>query len=381
MRSLLTLFVLLFSTPCFAQATGNVEIVLSEGQSGTIFLNGSDTGKVAPTTLEGIPEGNHQLQVRGDCTIGSTEILVTEGQLERVELDLMSMGGFVEVEVTPANAKIFLNDRPIGNGPSIGMEIDCGRHVFEFRALHYTAETHTIDIGMGNVERLEVDLEQAGSGKIAVSVSPVEADVFLDGTRMATGSTTLQDVSEGSHLIGALLDGYIPQEVRVQVSSGETSEVQIDLQPEAGTEEPEELAVAPEPTPPEVTPAPEVEATAETEVTAPAQDAQVLEIPAVGASARIEDRRYGRTIAGGSLVGASLLTGYLSWRHWQGVTMVRYENYVERYQDPTYFSEKVQPAQRMSWGLGLVSGAALLGGSSLLFVSEGGTGFQFTGSF
>lgn len=80
-------------------------------------------------------------------------------------------------------------------------------------------------------------------------------------------------------------------------------------------------------------------------------------------------------------MGVSMVTGYLSWRHWQGVTMVRYENYVERYQDPTYFNEKVKPAQMMSLGLGLVSGAALLGGSGLVFYSDHGTGFQLTGSF
>ena len=391
MRSLLTVFGLFFSITCYAQATGEVEIILPEGQSGTVYLDGRDTGKVAPTTLEGITEGTHQLQVRGDCTIGSTEILVTEGQQERVELNLQSMGGFVEVEVTPANAKIFLDDRPIGTGPSIGMEIDCGRHVFEFRALHYTAEEHTIEIGMGNVERLVVDLEQAGTGKISVSVSPEGADVFLDGTRVAGGSTTLEDVKEGSHLIGALLEGYVPMETRVQVSSGQTSEVTLALEPEAKEAASEEVATAPAPAdnpPTESVPAETQEtdergasAAVESVESPEAAEPQVLELPQADAVAVLNAQRRGRLSAGGSLVGVSLVTGYLSWRHWQGVTMVRYENYVERYQDPTYFSEKVQPAQMMSLGLGLVSGAALLGGSGLLFYGDNGTGFQFTGSF
>ena len=172
------------------------------------------------------------MQVRGECTVASQGSLSHSGSIRDLGLDPQSMGGFVEIAVQPASAKIFLDGRPIGTGPSIGLEVDCGNHVFEFRALHYAAEEHPISIGMGNVIQLSVDLQQAGTGNIAVIVDPESADIFLDGRKVATGNTTLNDIGQGSHLLGAMLTGYEPIERRIQVKAGETSEVELSLKAE-----------------------------------------------------------------------------------------------------------------------------------------------------
>ena len=54
-----------------AQETGDIYVLVPEGQTGRVYLDGEDTGKDAPTTLKAVPEGQHQIQVRGPCTIAS----------------------------------------------------------------------------------------------------------------------------------------------------------------------------------------------------------------------------------------------------------------------------------------------------------------------
>ena len=81
------------------------------------------------------------------------------------------------------------------------------------------------------------------------------------------------------------------------------------------------------------------------------------------------------------MLGVSLLSGFLAWRSWHDVTMVRYANYVEHKPTAEYYQNKVRPAQLFSVGLGIASAASLLGGASLLFYDEGGGGLHWNTRF
>lgn len=364
-----------------AQETGDIYVNVPEGQSGRIFIDGKDTGQDAPATLKGIGAGQHQIQVRGPCTIASDDVLLVSGGVERVELNPVAMGGFVEIEVSPSSAKVFLDQKPIGNGPNLGLEVECGRRVFSFRALQFVTTERTVDIGMGNVERIEVQMQQSGTGSIAVLVDPAQAEIFLDGTKVAVGPGTLKDVSEGSHLVGAMLEGFVPQETRVQVKAGEKARIELNLETVRASSE-VEVAVEVE-QPPTIKP----EEPAETASSgAPPAQNEVLEIPAIATeTTSIHQKnsrpRAGRQIAGGSLLGVSAATAWLSWRTWHDVTMVRYSNYVETNQDATYYNTRVKPAQMLTLGLGVAAGATLLSGSALLYYDDTGAGFHFNGRF
>ena len=64
------------------------------------------------------------------------------------------------------------------------------------------------------------------------------------------------------------------------------------------------------------------------------------------------------------------------------MTMVRYANYVEHMPTDEYYQSKVSPPPNsFSIGLGIASGASLLGGASLLFYDEGGGGFHWNRRF
>jgi hypothetical protein len=363
-----TLSILLFfvsSSVGFAQEVGDIYVHVPIEKAGRVFLDGQDTGQDAPTTLKAVPQGRHQIQVRGQCTIASDEVLLLPGGVERVDLDPVVMGGFVEIEVSPASAKIFLDQKPIGNGPSLGLEVDCGRHIFSFRALQFVTTERTIDIGMGNVERIEVRMQQSGTGTIAVLVEPAEADVFLNGSKVSTGPGTLNDIAEGAHLVGAMLEGFIPMERRVQVKTGESTRVELNLQA-IGSEAP--------PTPREA-PAKPIADTA---------SAALLDLPPSEALASKSPRRrsrIGRQIAGGTLVGASAVTAWLGWQNWNGVTMPLYSNYIENNREDAYYRKEVIPSQLTSIGLGVAAGVTLLSGSALLYYNDTGAGFHWNGRF
>ena len=385
MRFLFTIvFGLLFCTLAAADEGSELTVSIPDGESARIYLNGVDTGKDAPRVLKNVPPGTHKIELRGDCTIASSEVNVVAGEPATIELDPTPMGGFVEVEVKPASAKIYLNDQPIGTGPSIGLEVGCGQHVFSFRALQYAPTERTIDIGMGNVKRINVELKPSGTGSIAVQVTPNDADVLLDGKNLGSGSKTIDGISQGSHLVGAMLDGYIPQEKRVQVQIGELAKVSIQLEEEPKTpaessetpsdKDPAAKAPAPD------TPVPDNKPSAPDTKESPVDPVVGVDLEQSTASLRHNPRR-GREVAAYSLLGVSTLSAYFSWRSWNDITMKRYKNYVENDRTEEYFLETVRPAQLVTVGLSVVTGATLLSGSALLYYDNRGAGLFWNGRF
>ena len=67
-----------------------------------------------------------------------------------------------------------------------------------------------------------------GYGTIHVDTSPVEAEIFIDGTR-ASLSPCARDVPEGKHEVEARLAGYRTSTTLVDVKAGETTMVDIVL--------------------------------------------------------------------------------------------------------------------------------------------------------
>ena len=67
------------------------------------------------------------------------------------------------------------------------------------------------------------------TGKLKIHVHPRQAYVFVDGAAVRDGSQTLS-LKPGSHDVSVRNYGYIPETRSVEINSGETTEVTMDLQ-------------------------------------------------------------------------------------------------------------------------------------------------------
>jgi hypothetical protein len=157
----MTLGLLLLLSPVHAQeALEGAEVIIevAPGQTGTILLDGRDTGETAPGILSGVMPGEHRIQVRGDCLLGMGFVTVVPGQLARVTIDLQTTGGFVEVSVVPPSAEIVIDGELAGKGPSVGTELSCGPHRILVRHPEHGAQAREIRVEMGAAQSLTLDL-------------------------------------------------------------------------------------------------------------------------------------------------------------------------------------------------------------------------------
>jgi hypothetical protein len=347
-----------------ASANGDIYVTLAGGGAAEIFINGASTGETTPATFRDVTAGDYEVSLEGSCLDVSETVTVVDGRVSRVDLAPSSAGGFMELNVSPDHARVFLDDQPIGVGPYLAMEVACGDHEVRVSALQHQTKTEAFNLSMGQAIRLDISLLQAGTGSISVLVTPVDTVILLDGTRVSIGPITLDSIPSGAHRIGAMLDGFAPIDESIIVATGEVTQIDLTLvaDPPPGTQETQartvDESVTPDITQESITPPLPTE---------PLPTASVLEW-----------RDY--TVA--AMVATSLVTGYLSWKTWSDVTIVRYNKYVTENRDIDYYNSQVMPAWSVSIGLAAVSGASLLTGSYFLFYDDNGaTSIGLSGRF
>ena len=216
-----------------AQDSGDVFVSLPKDQVGEIFVDGQPTGETAPGTVQ-VPAGSHMIQVKGDCLSDTRSADVTANQVTRLDMELKPLGGFAQINASPAGATVRLDGALIEVPAAI--ELSCGRHVLKTSAERYLTDERELIVEMGGAYNINVELGMEGFGSLSVVVNPVDAKVFLDGSEVATGPTTIPEVPKGNHLVGATADDLAPREETVMVEEGKTARVELDLTIPAGTE-------------------------------------------------------------------------------------------------------------------------------------------------
>ena len=209
-----------------AQDSGDVFVSLPKDQVGEIFVDGQPTGKTAPGTVQ-VPAGNHMIQVKGDCLTDTRSADVQANQVTRLDMELKPLGGFAQISATPGEATVLLDGKPIDVPAAI--ELSCGRHTLVTRADRYITDERELVVEMGGAYTINVALGLEGFGSLSVVVNPVDAKVFLDGSEVATGPTTIPEVPQGKHLVGATANDLAPKEQTVVVEEGKTARVELDL--------------------------------------------------------------------------------------------------------------------------------------------------------
>lgn len=119
----------------------------------------------------------------------------------RAELDaLRTQVVSLRLTVTPANATLLVDGRPMGEQRDEALQLDPGRHVIEVSAEGYRTSRREVELRPGSTVVLEVTLESLGLGRIVVNSSVPSAIIRIDGREVATGSID-RLIAPGEHEI------------------------------------------------------------------------------------------------------------------------------------------------------------------------------------
>jgi hypothetical protein len=72
------------------------------------------------------------------------------------------------------------------------------------------------------------------TGSLFVNTTPAGAQLTLDGSPAGISPATLPDITQGSHLLNVTKEGFVAQSIPVQVTTDQTTTVNVELFPSGG---------------------------------------------------------------------------------------------------------------------------------------------------
>jgi hypothetical protein len=224
-RGAAALGLLLVSVP--ASAAGGLLRVTSSGADGRVFIDGRDTGQASPATFDDVPFGKHQVAIDSQCARGAAIVEVKGPGASQVTVPMNAGTGTLIIHPSPAAARVTVDGAVAQGGESL--TVSCGSHAVNVSLDDHLPAVLTLDVAMDEILELPVTLAALGKGTLVVTVSPEEADVVLDGDKIATGSVEGIEVVAGPHVLRVEADGYLPAERQFQLEDGGTRQLILAL--------------------------------------------------------------------------------------------------------------------------------------------------------
>ncbi len=207
----------------------------SDPDSASIFLLGTETGKVTPDSLTGLETGEYEISLKKENFVDTTfSVQVYSGKTTSafVEMKKILYHGVIVFESEPAGAEIFSGDSSLGKTtPDSLINLKPGTYTFTFRLANY--EDTTFSVVLGKNRRIVKFVQMKKSlteGSIFVTSQPDSAGIYLDG--VATNKITpdtLVNIPKGSHQLTLKRNGYADTTLTVNVVAGEVTNVSVQL--------------------------------------------------------------------------------------------------------------------------------------------------------
>lgn len=220
--------------------TGSV--LLQSAPSGAqIFLDGANTGKLTPSTIQGIEEGLHQVTLKlsgfKDTTINVT--IIREQQVSNnITLTKEITTGSVLLQSTPGGAQIFLEGINTSKiTPSTIQDLEEGSHRFTLKLNGYNDTTFNITIIREEQISKNITLtKEITTGSIFLQSEPGGAQIFLSGTNTnKLTPSTIENLEEGPYQFTLKLSGYYDTTFNVAITRNQQTNKDIALTKEVTT--------------------------------------------------------------------------------------------------------------------------------------------------
>jgi formylglycine-generating enzyme required for sulfatase activity len=205
-----------------------VQVTTTPESGAAVLLNGQETGKTTPCTLERVPAGQHTLSASLNMYATATQQFTMQaGETLPLTVTLKPSFGEVSVNTNP-KSDVYVNGQLKGNGLWQG-RLNPGIYTFEAKLdKHATAtEQRTVAIG----EPLELTLQpEPRYGTLNVVTNPMDATIRIAGKDYGTTPNTLKNFLIGDYTVELSLPGYATAYEKVTINEGETATLNTTLQ-------------------------------------------------------------------------------------------------------------------------------------------------------
>ncbi|HXI54976.1 MAG TPA: PEGA domain-containing protein [Polyangia bacterium] len=194
-----------------AEQPGGALLVTSEG-GGDVWVDGVRKD-VAPAVINGVPAGEHVVEVRKDGQPPWRQtVVVVAGQQTKVAANLASAGGSqLRVIASEPDVEIFVDGDDKGRAPLTVKDMAPGQHIVEGRKPKFKSTSQSVRVAPGEQVVVEVKMDTAADrarSSLKVQSTVPNAEVFVDGSSMGRAPIDRTDLEPGKHYIVVHKDGF-----------------------------------------------------------------------------------------------------------------------------------------------------------------------------
>ena len=192
-----------------------------------VFIDDEEVGN---TSLQvKLEEGSRQLRIEADGFkpyLRNVPVVAKEDVVVP-EITLVPADGVIEVATRPSNAAVILNGEYRGNSPiTLNVAPNQAQSLKVYKAGYRLLE-QSVSLKPDQVESKQLALK-ADLVAVNVSVSPSDAEVYVDGVKKGQGSLTL-NLTTLPHTISVRKSGYVTQNDDLVPTPGQKQVVNVTL--------------------------------------------------------------------------------------------------------------------------------------------------------
>jgi len=202
-------------------------MITSNPMRSSVVIDGDILGET-PLVLHDLPFGKYKAQVNAQGYSGKTvSWSVTSNRPQKVDVDLDSNTGIIEVASSPEGATILIDNKPYGVTPG-REEVEEGEHLVKIFKEGYETYEQSINIARGSVKQIGANLKIKPSS-ITVKTNPVGAEVFVNGDAYSSSPTTIKNLAAGDYVIMVRKQGFDDEVREISLAPGQQAEIPINM--------------------------------------------------------------------------------------------------------------------------------------------------------
>ncbi len=207
-------------------------LIVSKPAGARILMDEQLRG-TTPLVLNNLGIGKYTLRAeKAGVTPRVVEWEITEARPQAITISLESNVGQLEVITNPVAAKLYVDDRLLGDTPYRG-ELEEGSHRVRLEKPGFRTREDTIQIERDRklTYRHEFSLKP---GSLEVTSTPSGAVVRLNGKGYGSTPLEIPELETGNYQVGLELAGYTPQTKTVEVVPGNRAQLAFELEKSSG---------------------------------------------------------------------------------------------------------------------------------------------------
>ena len=141
--------------------------------------------------------------------------------------------GSMDFNAIPDGTSVVVNNVYKGMTPLNVSGLNPGTYNVTFSHFRYAALSIPVIVQSGSVSEVNATLV-ALTGSLFINTTPTGAQLTLDGFTAGISPATLPDITQGNHLLNVTKEGFVTQNIPVQITTDQTTTVNVVLLPSGG---------------------------------------------------------------------------------------------------------------------------------------------------